>query len=308
MPTPDDRMLSHPHLFTRRHMFTRRAVLVGGVALVLAGCVPDDDPGEGRENASGARRGRPAPSAVPADALPQVASLAGAPLVYEVTGEPASFPIEPAFAERLDACLSRHAEAADWGTPGAVSTYGTWRSTSDGERPTSWHQEGRAFDLARVTAQDGSELVSCRYDLWSGLPEGSPERAAHERAYWRVAAALHRDFAYVLTYLYDAAHHNHIHVDNALSGEGRSSFRPGSWVQVHAVQAMCRHVWGRDTPITGDWDAQTREHVAGVLEEIGVRSDSEGLFGGGVGGLFGGGSLDDEEWHAFLEATAAHER
>lgn len=289
---------------------TRRAVLLGGAVLALAACAPgggDGVAGEGKDAGRGGWRGRPTPTAVASHALPQIASLAGAPLVYEVSGEPASFPVDPAFAGRLDDCLTWHSEAAGWGTPGAVTTYGTWRPTPDGARPTSWHQEGRAFDLGRVTALDGSELVSCRYDLWSTLPEGSSERAAHERAYWRVAAALHRDFAYVLTYLYDAAHHNHIHVDNGRSGEDRSTFRPRSWVQVHAVQAMCRHVWGRDTPITGDWDAHTREDVASVLEENGIRPGSGGLFGEGVGGLFGGGSLDDEEWHAFLEATAAHE-
>ena len=85
---------------------------------------------------------------------------------------------------------------------------------------SSWHDAGRAFDLARLRLAGGTE-VSCRYDLWRDTSGRELTRA--RRAYWAVAASAHRHFAYVLTYLYNAKHHNHIHVDNGRSGAGPSS-------------------------------------------------------------------------------------
>ena len=261
---------------------SRRAVLAGGVA-ALAACAPPGGTG-GRGDLAPRRRERPVP--VAQNDLPFHAELGGAPIHYEITGAATPFPMEAAFAARLDAAFAWHWETLGVGTPAAISSLGTWRPTPEGEDPSSWHQAGRAFDLARILGADGAELVSCRYDQWSGAPP--EERAPRERAYWRTAATLHRDFAYVLTYLYDAAHHDHIHVDDGLSGEGRSEFRPGSWVQVHAVQAMCVHVWGRDVAISEDWDRATRRAVGEVLDEAGIP----------------GRLTSPETWHAFLEATA----
>ena len=123
--------------------------------------------------------------------------------------------------------------------------------------------------------------------MW-GSRTGPALRSA-ARAYWQLAASLHRDFAYVLTYLYDNAHHNHIHVDDGRSGAGRSSLHRGMRVQAQAVQAMCVHVWGRDIEITGAWDAATRAATGEILREAGI----------------GGSLTGDAQWHAFLTATAS---
>lgn len=227
---------------------------------------------------------RPRPTAADQAGLESYRHLADARLHYEITGRAVAFSMEPGFARRLDACLRSHWAAQGWETPARLTSYGTWIA-ADGQTD-SWHHAGRAFDVGRVVAADGSELVSCRYDVW-GARSGAAKRAA-ERAYWQLAASLHRDFAYVLTYLFDDAHHNHIHVDDGRSGAGRSSFSRGMRLQVRAVQAMCGHVWDRDVPITGSWDAATRDATGEILREAGI----------------GGRLVGDEQWHAFLTATA----
>lgn len=231
------------------------------------------------------RVSRPQSTPRPLSEMTYFTHFAGARLYYEIDGRPSRFAMEPAFAQQLEASLRSHWQAAGWSEPARLTSYGTW---IDGEgRSPSWHHEGRAFDIGRVIAADGETLVSCRYDLWRSL-SGSA-RATAERAYWRLAATLHRDFAFVLTYLYDDAHHNHIHVDNGLSGAERSSFRSGMRMQVRDVQAMCRHVWGEPVDATGSWDAPTRRATEAVLDRS------------GVGGRLTSG---DERWHAFLDATA----
>ncbi|HEU5144541.1 MAG TPA: extensin family protein, partial [Dermatophilaceae bacterium] len=157
-----------------------------------------------------------------------------------------------------------------------------WAPSSD----TSWHSSGQAFDLARIRA-NGKDLVSLRYDLWRDAP--ATELRTRLAAYWRVAAGLHHEFADVLTYLYDGAHANHIHVDTGRFGAERPRLIRRSRVQVQAVQAMCRHVWGRtDVEITGEWDDRTRDVTTQILEQV-----------GGPGELAG----SRESWQAFMVAT-----
>ena len=282
----------------------RRAVIGAGLAVGAGGLawvgarVTGTDLGELRDrigsgigdvfdDARGpAPRGpRPQSTPQPLSAMTYFTRFAGARLYYEITDSPSRFAMEPAFAARLETSFRSHWEAAGWAEPARLTSYGTWIEAAD--RPPSWHHAGRAFDIGRILAADGETLVSCRYDLWRSLTGSARARA--EGAYWRLAATLHRDFAFVLTYLYDDAHHNHIHVDNGLSGAERSSFRRGMRVQVRDVQAMCRHVWGEPIEITGAWDAPTRRATEAVLEQT------------DIGGRLTSG---DAHWHAFLDATA----
>ncbi|GAB96786.1 hypothetical protein BJY21_001880 [Kineosphaera limosa] len=243
-----------------------------------------DEARDGLSEGPGPPGPRPSPTAVTAAQLTDYTRLAGSPLRYEVTDGPARFPMEPGFARQLDASLRSHWQARRWGVPGQLSSLGTHRTAPGGEA-TSWHHAGRAFDLAAVRTTGGDTLVSCRYDRWGD----GPDHEAQAREYWRLAATLHRDFAYVLTYLFDEAHHDHIHLDNALSGQGRSMFRTGSRVQVHAVQAMCTYVWRMPVEASGRWDGATRDATAQILDRVGV-----------------GGRLtrSQDSWHAFLTATA----
>jgi hypothetical protein len=113
------------------------------------------------------------------------------------------------------------------------------------------------------------------------------------RSYWAVAAGLHLRFAYVLTYLYNARHANHIHLDNGRSGPDLSTFRPRSRVQVQAVQAMLTYLWAEPVELTGRWDGPTRDAARRVGDQLGLAAELEDA---------------TESWHGFLRASAARSR
>ena len=204
------------------------------------------------------------PTCVSRASLPRYGRLAGLPLVYEVDRRRSEFAIDEAFAGQLDAWLTELRELTGWKLQ-QVRTYGSW--TNGGSSCSSWHNAGRAFDLARLRMADERD-VSCRYDLWRRT--SGRELTEARRAYWAVAASAHRHFAYVLTYLYNAQHHNHIHLDNGRSGAGPSSFSSRSPAQVQAVQGILTHLWDAPVEVTGRWDSVTRAATESVLAELTV--------------------------------------
>ena len=161
--------------------------------------------------------------------------LAGLPLVYEVNRRRTAFRFDGAFFARLESWAEGLVEVLP-SRPKELWTYGSW--TDGGSACDSWHNSGRAFDVARLPLVDGS-VVSCRYDQWRTL--GGARLDAARRRYWSLAAGLHLRFASVLTYLYNREHANHIHVDNGRSGNVDSTFSSRSQIQVQAVQALCSY-------------------------------------------------------------------
>ena len=129
------------------------------------------------------------------------------------------------------------------------------------DRCESWHAAGRAFDFAVVRHEDGE--VSCRYDEWG-------DDAGRLRDYWRLAASLAAHFTYTLTLSYNAQHHNHIHVDNAVNGWDAPRLRERSRAQVQVVQGVVRHVFDRDCPENGSYDDATRDAVRSVQSQLGI--------------------------------------
>lgn len=211
-------------------------------------------------------------------------TVGGVPLVYEENGRAQAFAFEEGFHGQLDAWFGTW-QARTGLTAGSIRTYGAWID-GGADCGTSWHHAGRAFDIAGINNGD-QVVVSCREDTWREFSETN--RAEHRRRYWMLAASLHLHFAYVLTYLYDGAHANHIHIDNGVSGSGMSSFRTRSRVQNQAVQAICRYLWGVPCEITGDWDRQTRRASEAVLEQLGA----------------GGALTRGENWAVFLDGSIA---
>lgn len=223
------------------------------------------------------------PVPVGRSALERRRALGPAEHVYEITGRPSPYYVTEQFGIRLDQWLALHRRHVG-GDPDELRTYGAWVAGS----ATSWHSSGEAIDLARLRA-GGRDLVSLRHDLWRDAP--ATELRRRLSTYWRTAAGLHHEFADVLTYLFDDAHANHIHVDLGRFGDERPRFIRRSRAQVQAVQAMCRHVWARtDVEITGSYDEVTNAATADVLA------------------AHGGGELTDsrEAWQAFLVATMQH--
>jgi len=261
----------------------RRLLGLGGLglAVVAGGCfaTPPDGDGTGLGRPAGA-------TCVPRSSLAAHRSVAGLPLRYEVTGRRTAFRFDPTFFRQLEVWAGELPDLLV-AAPSGVSSYGSW--TDGGSACNSWHHAGRAFDLARLPLADGS-AVSCRYDQWRLLDRARLDGA--RRRYWALAAGLHQRFAYVLTYLYDARHANHIHLDNGRSGDGDSTFSRRSGVQVHAVQAVCSYLWSEPVELTGRFDGATRRAAGRVLDGLGLPDDLDAA----------------DSWRGFLAASAARGR
>lgn len=249
--------------------FPRRALLLGSVA-ALTGCsrIADSVPDIIR-NPVGDNCRTP-------EALTDFSTVGTGSLGYEVNRGATSMRSDPQFLERLEAWADDWAELSGLGAITQVWSYG-----AHVDKCNSWHQAGRAFDFAEVVHEQGS--TSCRYDTWN------PGTSTQLRDYWRLAASLHLYFAYTLTYLYNAAHHNHIHVDNSVSGDELSRFRERSEVQVQFVQAALKHVHDRDVEVTGSYDDQTRDALRPVQRSLGITRPL----------------ADADGWREFLRATAS---
>ncbi|MDO5683530.1 MAG: hypothetical protein Q4G46_11980 [Propionibacteriaceae bacterium] len=256
-------------MLSRRHLLTG---LVASGALAVSGCsVPSviDRPRPGRARC------------VPRSELPRHGDVGGARLHYDLDGRPRSFHFDAGFHRQLTEWWTDWRETSGLTAADRIDSYGAW--IDGGNTCDSWHHAGRAFDIGRVRRGE-DVLVSCREDLWAG----TGDEPALRRRYWSLAAHLHIHFAYVLTYLFDAAHRNHIHIDNGVSGSGLSTFRSGSRVQVQVVQASSRWLFDEAVEITGRMDTATRRASNAVLGALG-RS---------------GGLASTDNWHAFLRAAA----
>ncbi|WGT47200.1 extensin family protein [Tessaracoccus lacteus] len=226
-------------------MVRRRALLAAAVTLPLTGCV---DVGSFDGSTLGGCR--------TPDSLVSFDTVGGAPLAYELSGNRQAFRADPRFIELLDAWAADWESAAGLGQLTEISTYGAYV-----DRCESWHAAGRAFDFAVVRHEDGE--VSCRYDEWG-------DDAGRLRDYWRLAASLAAHLTYTLTLSYNAQHHNHIHVDNGVSGYDAPRFREQSRAQVQVIQGVVRHVFGRDCPENGSYDDATRDAVRSVQSQLGI--------------------------------------
>lgn len=266
-----------PEPWTRRRLLGVGLMTGVGLTALASGCSLDqttfpDLPVPGR---------RARPGCVARSSLPRYDELAGLPLVYEVNRRRDAFAIEEGFAGQLESWLADLIELTGW-KPEQLWTYGTW--TDGGSSCSSWHNSGRALDLARLRLADGTD-VSCRYDQWRDA--SGRELTGFQRTYWALAASAHKHFAYVLTYLYNAEHHNHIHLDNGSSGSELSTFRSRSRAQVQAVQGILTHLWDVPVEITNRYDAATRDATRTVLDRLDLRGDL----------------TDQSTWTAFLTAS-----
>lgn len=159
-------------------------------------------------------------------------------------------------------------------------------SARDG-RCESWHESGRAIDITALRDDVTTMHFWARYDRWKDLSNAD----AFRRKYWSAAASFHYHFRHVLTYLYDAAHHNHMHVDNGVSGGGYSYFKTTAEAQVQGVKGICGNVWGYPCGTDRVWNSAVDAASVRVLARIGK-----------------GGHLTTSQshWQAFLLASVRH--
>ncbi len=209
--------------------------------------------------------------ALPASAHGTIAShseIADARTYYEVNGAASSFGYNPTFYARMETFVNFWFQntPVSWQKPLRIWSYG---AHYDG-RVTEAHNAGRGFDLSRIYATVNGSLTkvfNARYDTWSAADKAGD--TATRRRYWATSAAAHYHFRNVLTYAYNSEHHNHIHIDNLVSGTGNSKLDTSSEAQVKHIQASCSFVWGYATAVDGVWGSQTNTNSRRVLARIG---------------------------------------
>lgn len=242
---------------TRRRLLVGAGALAGVTVVAVLGrrCASGhdasedfDDPGHREPVGDGCR--------TPGE-LTRFDEVGGGALGYESEAVMTSMQADPAFLRQLDDWALEWAEVSGLGPIKEMWSYGAFT-----DKCHSYHQLGRAFDIGRIVHEGGE--VSCRRDLWE---PGTPETL---RNYWRLAASLHSRFAYTLTYPYNDAHTNHIHIDNAVNRDEATAFTSQSRVQVQFVQASLRHVHGQAVETTGEWDDQTRTALRSVQQSLGI--------------------------------------
>lgn len=248
-------------------MTTRRTFLAGTAAVLLAGCGGGD--GDEPPSNGGGQHCRTPGELVDFD------RVGTGTLVYDETGRATSMKIEPKFLSQLHTWSEDWAQLSGLGAVKSVTSLGAYV-----DKCSSYHQIGQAFDISAIEHEGGD--VSLHYDQWQ------PGSDRQLRDYWRLAASLHLHFSYTLAYSYNEQHHNHIHFDNLVSGSGLTSFAPSSRTQVQLVQHACRHVFGHDVPVSGDYDAQTKDGVRLVQQRAGLTVPL----------------AQQEGWHGFLRAVA----
>lgn len=190
--------------------------------------------------------------------------LNGDPTHYEIGGVRSAFAYRPTFYTRMEEWEEFYYNntPTNWLRPFRIDTFGVHV-----DKGSEAHDNGRGFDIAQIFATINGSLNSVahmRYDLWKNTG-GATTKAR----YWAAAASLHYHFRHVLTYFYNSAHHDHIHIDNLVSVGSNSEFETNSNAQVEFVQATLRYVWGYSLPVDGVWDTATRNLTADAIARAG---------------------------------------
>jgi len=213
-------------------------------------------------------------------------AIGGASLINESSRSQRDERFNEAFFQRLYNWRFFYNDHNPWSLLSQVWNYGAYADRGDG--CVSMHNYGRALDITRGYGPDTGNTLQflARYDIWKNYTGDT--LVLYRRRYWAAAASLHHFFRHTLTYRFNTDHHNHIHVDNELSGTGYSTFSTGSTTQVQSVQAMLSYVWGYSERNTSWSEGIDGDRCAAVLTRI------------GVGGRITSGQ---SYWLAFLRAT-----
>ena len=199
-------------------------------------------------------------------------SLAGVPVLYDrqspadygKRGIAVDFHVPQSFEEALDACFAELWNVCPLGRADTILSAGTYAN-----RPGSQHSWGKAMDIDAI--------------LWPQRPFVTLDFPTDKVFYTAVEAVLRRHFDYVLTYLYNAAHHDHFHVDQA----GRVGFGTAS-SKTYFVQSLCHNVLGLSVGVDGQWGPETAEGLEHAQRILGVPGDLSEL----------------QNWLDFLQAAA----
>jgi hypothetical protein len=266
-----------PEPIEREHPLLRRAsrrVLLGTAAAGAAGLVIASAVGE-------------------ADAATLVShnEIGGQPTYYHnletdgITRQ--SFSFDPTFYSRVETWFAfwRLNTPDHWTAPHRICLNGVYVNKSGA------HGQGRAMDLGRLdfTNTQLGQLVrgfDGRHNVWKA--QTGSTLANTRKLYWGTVASLVYHFRDVLHYAYNAAHDNHAHADNSVSGTGNSNLVTSSTAQTTFVQSSLTYVWGYSTSVDGSWGPQTDGNSRKALARIGL--------GGGL-------TTSQSNWLAYCRAT-----
>ena len=188
-------------------------------------------------------------------------SLAGVPVYYDrfsdapygSIGKPYKFYADELFIKQLNACFDELWEICPLGKAVIINSAGTYV-----DKPGSYHNKGRAFDIDSIFWKDKSFVFS-----------NFPKQPIF---YLGVEAVLKKHFGTVLSFLYNTAHNDHIHIDN-----GSSKYFRKVKSTVLFIQATIVYVFEISIAIDGIWGPETESALSYVLNMLGLSTDINNL-------------------------------
>lgn len=116
-------------------------------------------------------------------------------------------------------------------------------------RPDPCHRAGNALDIGSIKFQNG-RYIDMNNAGWSSKP------LADRRLYLAIAAGLRIEHQNVLTWAFNALHHDHIHVDwNGV--QSHVILRSTAKTDVTLIQMACNWLNGESLVIDGVWGSST---------------------------------------------------
>lgn len=193
---------------------------------------------------------------------------------YGTKGQPASFAVEKSFENQLDAAMNELWTKCPLGKADIILSAGAFVCKS------GQHGKGLAFDLDGIWW--GSRLVLTK------------DYHADARAYLGIEAILRKHVGTVLNYEYNAAHHDHWHLDAGT----KPGFDSGSRSRVLFLQMALRKLFGQSVRVDGQFGDETRKAVRAVFAALGLASAAEMDTDNEVDKVLA------EHWSAFLDGAA----
>ncbi|HEX8141033.1 MAG TPA: extensin family protein [Pyrinomonadaceae bacterium] len=167
---------------------------------------------------------------------------------YGTRGVPATFHATSDFEAKLDRCFMQLWESTPFGKAELLISAGAFVA-----KP-GFHGLGRALDLDGIFWRDKTFVT-----LFDGF------QGRDRPLYLAIEAVLRMHFGQVLNYDFNAAHHDHFHIDDIAPG-----FRQSSKTATFFVQNALSFVLGQPVSRDGIFGNQTRDAVARALTGLGI--------------------------------------
>lgn len=184
--------------------------------------------------------------------------LAGAPVHYArmpvaeygTRGKPRPFYSTKKMFRTLDACFAELWSRNPYGVAEVVVSAGAY------VKKAGYHGRGEAFDLDAIFWGQRN-FVTLHY------PNDKP-------FYLAVDAVCRKHFGTVLNYHFNAAHHDHLHLDL-----GQPGFSKKATSEVKFLQMAANELFGEHVGVDGVWGPQTEDATANALAKAGIKGKIE---------------------------------